>query len=104
MTSREFCYWLQGFFEIEGKARSVNSALEDSLNAAQVDAIRAHLNLVFVHEIDPSAGDAIEQAKLNAVHQGVSKEEVQQAIKEAIDKLPRPTIGGHGPGGTLLRC
>ncbi len=104
MTSREFCYWLQGFFEIEGKARSANSALEDSLNAAQVDAIRAHLNLVFVHEIDPSAGGTAEQAKLDAVHEGVSKEDVQKAIKDALDKLPRPPIGGAGPNGTLIRC
>ncbi len=101
MTSREFCYWLQGFFEIEGKARSTNGALEGSLNPAQVDAIRAHLNLVFVHEIDPSAGDVVEQAKLDAVHQGVTKEEVRQAIKKALDELPRPP---RPTGEPIMRC
>ena len=50
MTSRDFCYWLQGFFEIA----SVNV---ENLNETQVKQIRAHLALVFRHEIDPSFKD-----------------------------------------------
>ena len=38
------------------------------LTAAQVEGIRRHLSLVFIHEIDPSAGDAAAQAKLNEAH------------------------------------
>jgi hypothetical protein len=59
MTSRDFCYWLQGYFE-------VNGAYED-LEARKVDMIRKHLDLVFKHEIDPSF-PAEQQDALNEIH------------------------------------
>lgn len=62
MTSREFCYWLQGFFEIEG------NALHD-LNPDQVQLVKKHLDMVFVHEIDPSYPKD-QQAGLDAAHTG----------------------------------
>lgn len=40
MNEREFCYWLQGFFELNGDG--VNS-----LTMKQVDIVKNHLNLVF---------------------------------------------------------
>lgn len=95
MTSRDFCYFLQGYFELSAKRN------EPGLTADQAKCIADHLALVFVHEIDPSAGGPVEQAKLDAVHAGVSKEDVQKAIKEALDKLPRPS---RPTGDTLLRC
>ncbi len=63
MTSRDFAYWLQGFFEIGGDSLI-------SLNATQMQCIRNHLNMVFVHEIDPSHGNKQHQEKLSAAHQG----------------------------------
>ncbi len=62
MTSRDFCYWLQGFFELNHASQSV------SLNAQQLECVRKHLALVFKHEIDPSAGNAAHQAALNDIH------------------------------------
>jgi hypothetical protein len=60
MTSRDFCYWLQGFFEI---------ATPSEITAAQVDTIKSHLAMVFFHEIDPSfPKEQIE--KLNKIHNG----------------------------------
>lgn len=59
MTSRDFCYWLQGFLEV-GKPKT--------LTAPQLEQVKKHLHLVFLHEIDPSAGDAKEQKKLNDTH------------------------------------
>lgn len=59
MTSRDFCYWLQGFFEVSNHT---------SVNEDQVEIIKKHLNLVFVHEIDPTFGDAKKQKKLNEIH------------------------------------
>lgn len=59
MQSRDFVYWLQGFFEI--------SDAKD-LNEHQTELIKKHLNLVFKHEIDPSMGDENHQKKLNAIH------------------------------------
>lgn len=61
MQSRDFCYWLQGFFEI---GEPVMLGLE------QIENIKKHLNLVFVHEIDPSMGDSKHQEKLNTIHHG----------------------------------
>lgn len=49
MTSRDFCYWLQGYFEIldpSGKAPM-------AVGPAQVEIIRKHLDYVFAHEINP---------------------------------------------------
>jgi len=61
MTSRDFCYWLQGHFEISGST---------NLTEKQVEVIRNHLNMVFKHEIDPSHGDAAHQKVLSDVHKG----------------------------------
>lgn len=63
MTSRDFCYWLQGYFEIA----NVNSE-GLALSKAQSEMIQKHLNLVFAHEIDPAMGDASHQCKLNTLH------------------------------------
>lgn len=56
MTSREFCYWLQGHFELNKPT---------TLDAEQTELIRKHLQLVFIHEIDPSYP---QKKKLDAVH------------------------------------
>jgi len=77
MTSRDFAYWLQGFFEIQQP---------DSLDKEKIDMIQKHLNLVFVHEIDPSMGNKAEQGKLNSIHNTSSK------------------LGQKLPGGAIARC
>ena len=59
MTSRDFCYWLQGHFEISNPK---------TLSSVEVEMIKKHLNLVFKHEIDPSMGDEKHQKTLNKVH------------------------------------
>lgn len=75
MKSTEFCYWLQGLFEV---------AEPETLNAKQTDLIKRHLNMVFVHEIDPSY-PAEQQDKLNEIH-GTS------------------AIPGTDPGKLVMRC
>jgi len=47
MTSRDFCYWLQDIFEV---------ANPRELGPEAPEKIKAHLALVFIHEIDPSMG------------------------------------------------
>lgn len=59
MTSRDFCYWLQGAFEVNGSKE---------MSAEQVECVKKHLSLVFIHEIDPSAGPKKHQTKLNTAH------------------------------------
>lgn len=67
MKSTEFCYWLQGFFEISGAIRP--SDPHGSLTSEQVNMIKAHLNMVFIHEIDPSYPKEQQEA-LNTAHDG----------------------------------
>ncbi len=69
MTSRDFCFWLQGFFELGAQASE--SRAQPTLSAAQLDCVKRHLALVFKHEIDPSMGDAAKQAALDALHHEV---------------------------------
>lgn len=69
MTSRDFCYWLQGFFEIgqAGISQDQNgNRPEIGLTGEQIQIVRNHLNMVFNHEIDSSHGDAEHQAELSA--------------------------------------
>lgn len=46
MTPREFCYWLQGFFEIKGQLKG---DIKEPLTPQQVTMIRDHLQYVFTH-------------------------------------------------------
>jgi preprotein translocase subunit SecA len=68
MHSREFAYWLMGFFEISKENPNFNG----ELNSAQVKMIEKHLSLVFVHEIDNSYGNKEHTDKLNEIHSGIS--------------------------------
>lgn len=61
MKATEFCYWLQGYFEI--------SKHENVLSIDQVNMIKNHLNMVFIHDIDPSYPDS-EQKQLYNAHAG----------------------------------
>lgn len=64
MTAVNFCYWLQGFFEIREAAGDPSGVV----NSKQVEIIKRHLSLVFVHDIDPKAGPPEHQKKLNDIH------------------------------------
>ena len=63
MTSRDFCFWLQGYLEISSK-----EAQDVHLSKTQMDCVQKHLNLVFKQEIDPSMGDQAKQTALNELH------------------------------------
>lgn len=78
MTSRDFVYWLQGYFEIN---------LDNTgLSVEQTDIIQKHLALVFKHEIDRSMGDQQHQSELNEIHHS------------------KPPKKPFDPGSTLFRC
>jgi len=77
MTARDFCYWLQGYFELQSAGlEKVSLNLGITHNAAVV--IKRHLDLVFAHEIDPAAGGPEVQKKLNAIHNGTVKDAVMR--------------------------
>lgn len=63
MTARDFAYWCQGYFEIGGDSVK-------TLDENQVQIIKNHLNMVFLHDIDPKMGSKEHQAKLDALHDG----------------------------------
>ena len=44
MRASEFCYWLQGLFELDNP---------QELNERQTTIIKRHLALVFLHDLDP---------------------------------------------------
>ena len=64
MTARDFVYWLQGVYEL-GNPKS--------FDRKQVAQIKAHLALVFEHDIDPATdgGDPEVKAALDKIHDGL---------------------------------
>lgn len=67
MTSRDFVYWLQGYFELTCEN---GKEFEGNISEDVARKIQRHLHMVFKHEIDPSMGTAAHQAALTAAHQG----------------------------------
>lgn len=92
MTSNQFVFWLQGFFELS----EPNSPLTEK----QVQTIKNHLQLVFLHEIDPSySDDPTVQKIFQNIHDG----------KKPLDgvKLEKPEKFSHNqnrPGERLIKC
>jgi hypothetical protein len=87
VTSRDFCFWLQGFLEIQEAAVQPTMTTSNAFHALdpmQLQCVKRHLALVFTHEIDPSMGPAQHQASLDKIH------------------APTTTLP-HGGGG-LIRC
>lgn len=102
MTPANFCYWLQGFFEI-----AENSETKDiQLTQKQIDVIRAHLNLVFFHVIDPeNLKDKTpeDKAKYQKIHDGsksceaITAEDVKKIYERiSIDKAKGGESGAIG--------
>lgn len=54
MKTTEFCYWLQGLFELGNPV---------SLDEQQTELIRKHLEMVFLHDIDKRVSET-EQVKI----------------------------------------
>ena len=79
MNSVDFCFWLQGYIEI---------AEPRGISEKQFEVIKKHLNLVFLHEIDPL------------------REEETTASKEELDVAHAVTMPGIVPGinDLKVRC
>ncbi len=64
MTSRDFCFWLQGWFELNSTIDHRKGATPETM-----EMIKKHLNLVFYHEIDPSySNDPKVQKEMDEIH------------------------------------
>ena len=85
-----------GFFRCDDEGNA-------TLTRDQIDTIRNHLNLVFVHDIDPKAGGPEQQAKLNEIHSPLDV--VQPGSLGPV----RPDMNSHmkrpqSPFGPIMRC
>lgn len=70
MKATEFCFWIQGFFELSES---------EQLTPRQVEIIKNHLKLVFYHDIDPSySEDPVVQEEMQAIHDGTTKQPKKQ--------------------------
>lgn len=108
MTERDFCYWLQGYFEL---------TLPDAINLTgpRIDCIRRHIDLVRVTEPGkPSALCAWIDGALaggGSTAEAAVRERLAQHFKHVIDpQHPEPgkasaahSGGGHH-GDVILRC
>jgi hypothetical protein len=74
MTHENFCYWLQGYFEIADQSNDIQ---KDVFNADQLEVVRNHLNLVFYTE--QSEREHIEQEEASAM----------ERAREAIEEVER---------------
>lgn len=102
MTSRDFCFWLQGYFELHGPK---------TLDEKETDLVRRHLALVFKHEIDPSTGDSEHQQELNQVHTQATGQPPMDPIVTSVAGSnshllgPTPNPPAYSPPGlTQPRC
>ena len=82
MTSENYAYWLQGFFELSNT---------DTLNESQVQTIKNHLNMVFIHHIDPKF-PADQQQALDNTH--------RNRFVEAMQAQRDSFSGGDGASGS----
>jgi len=59
MKASQFCYWLQGYFELS-KAEKIDEKTTEE--------IKKHLKMVFKYELDKEHGDEEMQSQLNEIH------------------------------------
>jgi hypothetical protein len=94
MTSKDFAYWLQGFFEL--------SDANTPLTEKQVQTIKNHLKLVFLHEIDPSYSDnKIVQQIFQNIHDG--KQPLADVTIESNVKPVKQPIQ-YGSSDVKIKC
>lgn len=87
MTSENFCYWLQGWFELNKTIDHRDGASKETL-----EMIQAHLNMVFIHDIDPKMGNQEHQNKLNEAHSGIYNNIFPSNEAQAIEIFgPKPS-------------
>lgn len=78
MTPENFCYWLQGFFEISGTKK---------LNEKQVGEITNHLQLVFT-KVTPISTE-----------KKMKEEEIRKEFQKYIDECNKQNPGPYFQGG-----
>jgi hypothetical protein len=105
MTNQEFCYWLQGFFELRAE--------NDALTATQVECIRRHTDLVKESLGKPGPAVLAIRALLPYAERSDDiTRAVQSILSDVFEHVIDPQAGEasphlshvHNPGGPLTRC
>lgn len=97
MTSRDFSFWINGLFELAAAGDPKNDPAIIGLTPKQVKCIKAHLSLVFIHDIDPKVNEGYTEeqiAKLQATHDSykLSKEEIAEAYTSYCKIHPKKKV------------
>lgn len=96
MTSQNFAFWLQGFFEISDA---------QSLTVDQTDMVKRHLAMVFKHEIDPAFGKDLKALrKLHRKKEIVYCGNPFKKQKAAKKKIPRERERLFSQSDDLITC
>jgi hypothetical protein len=103
MKSRDFCYWLQGYFEINGPQPRPGEWM-DSLNSDQIKVIKNHLAMVFKHEIDPSNGTPEHNQELSKIHVGGGTASYSPKIDTFTGSGSAGGAGSSGPPIAAMNC
>jgi hypothetical protein len=77
MNPENFCYWLQGFFEIKGIGTTDD---KEGVSPDQAKIIAEHLNLVFKKETSPRNEIKSDEFK-----------------KKLLEKIPSPSVPWNRP-------
>jgi hypothetical protein len=92
MKATEFCYWLQGLFELSG---------DKALTEEQVTKIKNHLKLVFLYDIDPSYTTDPELQKIfQNIHDGKKPFEGVGIVKTPAG----PIFGSKNDHDRRVKC
>ncbi len=83
MRAVDFAYWLQGVFEL-GDVKSFDER--------QTQIIRNHLNMVFIHDVDPSSGNLEHQQELQEAHDFVNQPPMDITKKPSFKRPESPPI------------
>ena len=119
MKASEFCYWLQGFFELraaghkpeqltyEKELELIKSGYKigtlprrpsEAITAEQAEMIERHLALVFMHELDTA------QVQNHMINTGLCNPAAIAEHMQTIHDGKKPQIGGTAPNGDVYRC
>lgn len=86
MKAHEFCFWLQGHFELGDTS--------GGLSSEKLEVVKRHLAMVFAHDIDKRDVMPQEAAQLGQIHAGI-------APFKPFPFLPDLSKGGAMGAGTV---
>ncbi len=95
MTARDFCFWLQGYVEL-------TPGQPAPLSAEQVDKVRRHLALVFVHDLDPTLKS--QNKRIEELAQKIHDDLLKPQSAIIFDPPKMPWAGSPIDGGPQMRC